>query len=177
MKLLGFTIDRHFTGAAHTDAITNKCNGLLGVLRRAAPNLPRELLRLAYISLVRSHLEYASAVLAPYSRTQLDRLEVIQKIAARIIMGLPRDAHAVPLLHALRLPPLETRRKEHVADLVGSTIAGLCRPALLNYFRADGVGGVTADCEARTGAGRKRFRYHGSLTYNECRSGRALGLP
>ena len=48
---------------------------------------------------------------------------------------------------------------------------------LLNYFRTKGVGGVTADCEARTGAGRMRFRYHGALIYNECRSGRALGLP
>ena len=46
---------------------------------------------------------------------------------------------------------------------------------LLNYFRTKGVGGVTADCEARTGAGRMRFRYHGALIYNECRSGRALG--
>ena len=61
-KLLGFTIDRQFTGADHIEAVTRKSNGLLGVLRRAAPCLPRELLRLACISLIRTHLEYASSV-------------------------------------------------------------------------------------------------------------------
>ena len=48
-KLLGFTIDRHLTGAEHIDNISRKCHGLLSVLRRAAPCHPRELLRLAYI--------------------------------------------------------------------------------------------------------------------------------
>ena len=90
-KLLGFTIDRHLTGAELIDNISRKCHGLLmSVLRRAAPCFPRELLRLAYISLIRSHLEYASAVLAPLSNTQLGKLDTIQRIAARIILGVPR---------------------------------------------------------------------------------------
>ena len=48
MKLLGFTIDRHFTGAEHIVATKSKCQGLLGVLKWAAPYLLRELLGLAY---------------------------------------------------------------------------------------------------------------------------------
>ena len=177
-KLLGFTIDRHFTGADHIEAVTRKSNGLLGVLRRAAPCLPRELLRLAYISLIRTHLEYASSVLAPYSSTQLAKLDTIQRKAARIIMGLPNDAHAAPLLEFLRLPLLETRRRQHIVDLVERAMAGHTHPALKDYFRREGEAGlVTGDCLARVGAGRKRLRVHGALVYNECRSTFAGGLP
>ena len=166
-KLLGFVVDRHFTGADHIEAIRKKCNGLLGVLRRAASTLPRELLRLAYISLIRTHLEFASAVLAPYSTTQLDQLETIQRVAARIILNLPRDAHAAPLLEILRLPLLGERRREHVALLVERALSGRCHPALRDYFQIDASGWV-GGCGARIGAGRKRFRNFGALTYNEC---------
>ena len=177
-KLLGFTIDRHFTGGDHIDAVIRKCSGLLGVLRRAAPCLPRELLRLAYISLIRSHLEYASAVLAPYSSTQLAKLDTVQRKAARIIMGLPRDAHAAPLLENLRLPSLESRRRHHIVDLVERALSGHSHPTLGGFFRRLGPGGlVTGDCTARVGAGRKRFRVHRALVYNECSSGVVASLP
>ena len=112
-------------------------------------------------------MEYASAVIAPCSRSQLDKLEVIQRIAARIIMGLPHDAHAAPLLEALRLPSLEIRRREHVAALVEKALSGLGHEAL-NLFRVDEGGVVTSDMEARIGVGRKRFGIHGALVYNEC---------
>ena len=173
-KLLGFTIDRHLTGAEHIDNISRKCHGLLSVLRRAAPCLPRELLRLAYISLIRSHLEYASAVLAPLSNTQLGKLDTIQRIAARIILGVPRDTHAAPLLDILRLPPLELRRRQHIVDLVDKSLSGRCHPALAGAFKevgGGGPGGMTSDCVARIGAGRKRFKIHAPLVFNEARQG------
>jgi hypothetical protein len=171
-KLLGYTIDRHLIGAEHIDNISRKCHGLLSVLRRAAPCLPRELLRLAYISLIRSHLEYASAILAPLSNTQLGKLDTIQRIAARIILGAPRDAHAAPLLETLKLPPLDLRRRQHLVDLVDKTLSGRCHPALVGAFSGAGEGGgVTSDCVARIGAGRKRFKFHASLVYNEAKSG------
>ena len=164
-KLLGFTIDRHLTGAEHIDNISRKCHGLLSVLRRAAPCLPRELLRLAYISLIRSHLEFASAVLAPLSNTQLGKLDTIQRIAARIILGVPRDAHAAPLLDTLRLPPLELRRRQHIIDLVNKVLSGRCHPALSGAIREVEGEGVTSDCVARIGAGRKRFKMHACMSH------------
>ena len=88
----------------HIDTISKKCHGLLGMLRRAAPSLPQDLLRLTYTSLIRSHLEYARAVLAPAAKTHLLKLDIIQKMAARIICRAPPpDAHAAPLLTSLGL--------------------------------------------------------------------------
>ena len=93
-------------------------------------------------------------------------------------MGLPRDAHAAPLLETLRLPSLESRRRQHIVDLVERALSGHSHPTLGGFFRRLGPGGlVTGDCTARVGAGRKRFRIHGALVYNECSSGVAAGLP
>lgn len=62
VKLLGVTLDRFLNFGEHIDNVVKKCHGLIGVLARAAPYLSRELLRLAYVLLIRSQLEYCSAI-------------------------------------------------------------------------------------------------------------------
>jgi hypothetical protein len=114
VKLLGFTLDSHLTLAAHIDKVICKAHGLIGALDRAAPFLPRPLLKLAYTALIRTDLEYGSAVMAPAAKTHLAKMDVVQRTAARIIFGLPRDAHAEPLLEALQLATLESRRRNRM---------------------------------------------------------------
>ena len=102
-------------------------------------------------------------MLASSSRTQLEKLDVIQRIAARIIPGLPRDAHAAPLLETLNLPSLESRTTERVVDLIQAAMDERCHPALHGFFRTTDAGDVTGDCLARIGEARKRFKIHGDL--------------
>ena len=86
-------------------------------------------------------------------------------------MGQPNDAHAAPLLESLQLPSLESRRRNHVVDLVeNKALARAIHPALADYFSVDGGGRVTGGSEARIGAGRKRFRHLATLTCNEHKS-------
>jgi hypothetical protein len=170
VKLLGITIDQHFTMAEHIDNVVRKCHGSLGAIRRAVPFLSRELLMLAYNALVRSHLEYASAVLAPAAKSHLHKLDVIQKIASRIIAGAERNAHSEPLQNALGMQSLETRRNDHIDHLVQSMIDGKSHPAFTDYFSSDGTGGVISGHRARIGVGKKRFRIHGAVVYNNRRT-------
>ena len=79
VKLIGVQLDKHLTFGKHFDYITNKCNGIIGALSRAAPHLPQELVLMAYTALIRSHLEYCSAIFASASKTQLTKLDIIQK--------------------------------------------------------------------------------------------------
>jgi Reverse transcriptase (RNA-dependent DNA polymerase) len=167
VKLLGVTLDTHFTFKEHFDNIVRKCHGLLGVLTRASPFLSRDLLRLAYISLIRSHLEYCSAIFAPAAPTQLKKLDTVQKIAARIICGAPRDAHSEPLLQALRLDTLESRRKNHIIDLVRSIVQGDCHPALQNHLTVHSDGRLISKLlPSRIGIGNKRFYEVARTHYN-----------
>ena len=115
----------------------------------------------------RSHLEYASAFLAPLSNTQLGKLDTIQRISVRIIPGVPRDTHAAHLLYILRLPSLELCRRQHIIDLVDKALSGRCHPALSGAFRVVEGEGVSSGCVARIGARRKRFKVFAPLMFNE----------
>ena len=157
VKLLGVILDKHFTFGPHIDATVKKANGVLGAIARAAPHLPRELLRMAYISLVRTLLKYASATFASSSATQLKKLDTVQKVASRLICRAPRQAHSAPLLESLKLQPLSVRRAEHVIDLVESIVSNNIHPALLNMFQRDIDDNIANNQTARIGIGRRRF--------------------
>lgn len=167
VKILGVTIDQHLTLGEHIDKVVKKGNGLLGALGRASPYLTRQLLRTAYISLVRTHLEYCSALLQPAANTHLKRLDVVQKKAARIICDVPRTAHAAPLLESLNLEPLDTRRRAHISDLVEAILDKRCHPAFFDFFTVDNKGVVAAKITPRLRIGAKRFAVMGPTIYNE----------
>jgi hypothetical protein len=168
VKLLGVTIDRHLTFKDHVQGVTAKCRGLLSLLRRGAPVLPAILLRLAYIALIRSHLEFCSGLLLSIAKTHQLKLETVQKIAARIICNAPRDAHAAPLLERLSLESLLARRTTHACQLVSDCLRGHCHPALKNWFTLNGDGGVTQSTNVpKTAAGRKQFSFTAAALYND----------
>jgi len=54
VKLLGVTLDQHLTFGPHIDNVANKCQGLLVILA-SLQYLPKELLKLIYSAIIRSH--------------------------------------------------------------------------------------------------------------------------
>ena len=166
VKLLGVTLDQHLTFKEHIDNISKKCHSILGALARASPYLSRDLLKLAYTALVRSRLEYASAVYASASNTQLNKLEIIQKIASRIICGVSRNAHSAPLLEALDLEALSTRRSKHIAELVKSIVAGDCHPAMEDMFTELEDGSILCPQTSRIDMGTRRFSVFAAEQFN-----------
>ena len=135
VKLLGVHLDRHLTMGNHIDATVSKCHGLLGMLRRASKSLPRDLLKLTYCSLIRSQLEYSSAVFAMAAPTHLAKLDTVQKIASRIITSSDSRAHSAPLLELLDLKQLQSRRVAHVASVVDSILEGRSHPYFTGFFQ------------------------------------------
>ena len=97
VNMLGVVIHQHFTMASHILMINKKCHGLLGVLRRASAYLPSSLLTLVYTSLIRSYIEYNSATYYSAAPSHLKKLDVIQKIASRILTNSPQGTHSAPL--------------------------------------------------------------------------------
>ena len=166
VKLLGAMIDQHLTFGADIDSIVLKCHQLLGVLARSAPFLPTQLLRLAYIALVRTRLEYASAIRASAAKTQLQRLDIIQKIASRIILRAPRNAHSAPLQKTLGLDSLESRRVEHIVNIITRCMSETCHPAFTDMFVRQPDGSAGNSYTARIGIGRRRFCLYGKEVYN-----------
>lgn len=166
VKLLGVVLDRHLTFGSHISQTVCKARGLLNILRRASKWLPKGLVLLAYQSLVRSHLEYASSLFLGVANTHSERLERLQRVAARIVCGAPRDAHAEPLLTSLGLDSLVDRRKARVVDIIGSILSGECHPALFDLVES-GIDDKLVVHKTRTLAGTRRFSVAGALAYNE----------
>ena len=170
VKLLGITLDSHFTYKEHIDKVVKKCNGVIGMLARAAPNMPKELLRTAFIALARSHMEYASAIFMTASNTQLKKLDTVQQKASRVICRVPRDSHAEPLLTALRLDSLESRRNAHAIQIVEAVLEGNSHPALARLFARDNDGRIGSSNPARIQLGNRRFSTAAAVLYNSARN-------
>src|SRR6267154_2594041 len=179
-KLLGVTLDHHFTMATHIDVVAKKCHGLLGVLRRAGSYLPTTLLTLIYTSIIRSYLEYNSATYATAAPSHLKKLDTIQKIASRIITNSPSLTHSAPLQLLLGLDTLDSRRSKHVANLVEKIISGRTHPFFIDFFQscsASNNSASSADCSRNLV--NKRFSRFGLRILNDktkvsCTTSRAL---
>ena len=84
---LGVLISQDLSFTNHINNITGKANSTLGFLRRNLKHGPVSLKELAYVSLVRSKLEYASVVWDPYLKKDIDKLEMTQRRGACFVKG------------------------------------------------------------------------------------------
>jgi hypothetical protein len=89
------------------------------------------------------------------SKTHTEKLDRIQKAAARIISGSPRLAHSAPLLESLKLDSLQCRRERHAYKITQSAITGNCHPTIKNLFQLDNNSLITLNYKPRTSFGKK----------------------
>ncbi|PFX32485.1 Integral membrane protein GPR180 [Stylophora pistillata] len=78
---LGVLLSSDLRWNTHVDKIAKKGNSSLAFVKRNLYACSEETKRAAYVSLVRPHLEYASAVWDPYRQNQVEKLEAIQSRA------------------------------------------------------------------------------------------------
>ena len=113
-QYLGVNISHDLSWKNHINKTAKKASSTVGFLRRNFRNCPQSCKKLAYISLVRSKLEYAATVWDPYTRNEIDKLERVQRQGARFIKNdyTSREPGCITrMLQELQLPLLETRRK------------------------------------------------------------------
>jgi len=167
VNILGIIFDQHLTFKKDIENTVSKCQGLVMILRKCVKSLPKELLKLLYIGIIRSKLEYANSIKASVSKTHLHKLEVVQKICVRIITNSPRDAHSDPLIVSLGLDALEARRKKHIVKYVKRCLSNKFHPNFHNIFRLNSDGKLDTDIKTRIASGKRRFGVIGQKFYNE----------
>ena len=82
-KYLGVTIDQKLSRNKHTQRISSKANQVNSFLRRNLHQCPVNIKYNCYKMMVRPVIKYASTVRAPYTLTNINHLESIQRKAAR----------------------------------------------------------------------------------------------
>ena len=121
-KYLGVLISDDLKWSPHVDYISGKASKVLGLLQRNLHHCPQEIREIAYLSMVRSILEYACAVWDPYLKKDTCKLERIQRKAARFVkndyrvfVGNPENreyASVTQMISELGWQSLEKRRRE-----------------------------------------------------------------
>ena len=154
-KYLGITISNDLNWSAHINNITNKSNSKLGFLRRNLKRCPQKLKEIAYITLVRSTLEYAGSVWDPRLAKDRQSLEKIQRKAARFVKrDYRRRSSPTSMMAGLGWRDLETRRRD-------------MRLTLLHKIIINNIAITTADLGMAAGDGRTKS--------NHARKLRAMG--
>ena len=125
---LGVQISEDLKWSTHITNVAKKANSTLGFLRRNLRYCPQECKKTAYISLVRSTMEYAATVWDPYSIADSNKLERIQRQAARFITGDYRtreDGCITNMLTKLELQELQLRRTSQKLIFMYKVVEGL----------------------------------------------------
>ena len=132
-KYLGVKIDSYLSWEQHIDFIVSKARSKLFAIRRMMP-LPKNVMETLYKSLVQPLLDYCDVAWSPGALKQVDKLERVQKLAARIVLGAPSTARTVELYKTLNWSTLDQRRRYHTATYVFKVLNGLSPPYLQNTF-------------------------------------------
>ena len=111
-KYLGVNISQDLSWDPHISRTAITASQKLGYLKRNLKGCPAQLKKLAYLSSVRSSLEYAAIIWDPHLDKHKTMLESVQRKAARWITNDHRRTSSVTaMLQSLQLDTLEERRK------------------------------------------------------------------
>ena len=112
VKYLGVTIDSKLCWNDHTNALYNKASRMLGFLERNFYKCPSNVKEQVFNALVRPLLDYGCTAWDPYRGYQSDKLEMINKRAARFVTGNHIRTHGETSrnMRTLGWTPLSERR-------------------------------------------------------------------
>lgn len=124
VKTLGLNLDSEITMTGHVSSTVKSCFYFLRLLGKLRPCLDIPTANLVAVSLVHSRLDYCNAVLWGIPDTQLNRLQHVQNVAARIVLRSTRSTHTTPLLKELHWLPVKLRIEFKLLCHVHSCVHG-----------------------------------------------------
>ena len=110
----------------HISTIAARGQSKLAFLNRNLKGCPKKLRDTAYISLIRPALEYSCSVWHPHKKSNKDKIEKVQRRAARFVSNnFRRKASVSEMLHELGWQSLDGRRQDQRLVLFFKIINGL----------------------------------------------------
>lgn len=134
-KYLGVTISKDLSWNNHINNITASANRTLGFVKRNIRTKSKEVRSLAYNSLVRPQVEYASSVWSPYTKENINKIEMLQRRAARWVCNDYSPYSSVTeMLDNLGWRSLELRRYDARIAMFYKIVYGLVAIPVPSYF-------------------------------------------
>ena len=104
-KLLGVLFDEHLSFNFHIDLIKSKLSKALFCINRIKNFVPQKTLKTLYFSLFHSHLLYCPIIASCTTKTNLEKIFIMQKKAIRSITHSKSHTHTEPLFSSLKTLP------------------------------------------------------------------------
>lgn len=127
-KYLGVSITSDMKWNQHISNICKKANNTMSFLKRNLNIRNANIKEKAYKSLVRPTLEYACTTWDPYLKEDKNRIEMVQRRAARYVVNRYHNTSSVTsMLEELKWPTLEERRQRARLVLMYKIVNGLVK--------------------------------------------------
>lgn len=110
-KYLGVTLQSDLKFSSHIQLKVSKAKQQLGMIKQALHGAPQDAKLLAYLSLCRPHVEFASSVWDPTLEYQINSIEMVQHKAIRFICNLKGRESISAAADKLEINTLKERRK------------------------------------------------------------------
>ena len=108
-KDLGVIFDHRLSFDSHIQAVVNKANKVLGIMKRTFTHMDSDIFLRLYKTMVRPHLEYANVIWSPHLIRLSQDLERVQRRATRLVPDCS-DLSYDQRLRFLKLYSLKYRR-------------------------------------------------------------------
>ena len=110
-KYLGVVLDQHLSWNDHIKKTASKATKVIGFLQRNLYQCPPLVKSNIYKAMVRPIMEYSSTIWDPHTSVNINRVESVQRYAARMCFrNYSRYSSVTSMLAELNLPTLEERR-------------------------------------------------------------------
>ena len=133
-KHVGIILSQNLSWNKHICFVEERARSALTRLSQFRNKLDRKSLEQIYMSLIRPIMEYGDVVWDGGFATDLERLEKIQKDAARVVTGATARCNSELLMRDVAWPSLAARRRSHKLTLFYKMVNGLSPPYLKNLL-------------------------------------------
>ena len=106
---LGVLIDSSLDFKKHVNRCINRAFTSWGIIRRTFDRLKPKMFKLLFKTYVRSHVEYCPQVWSPYKKGLIKRIERVQRVTTRKVIGMTGKSYD-ERLKEIKLTTLEERR-------------------------------------------------------------------
>ena len=140
VKYLGVLIDSNLSWQYHINYISLKISKTIGIISRLRYVLPTSILLHIYRSLIHPYVSYGLSVWGQTSKSNLEKILILQKRALRLIYFRNNREHAIPLFVCSNILPVDMLYFKSIASLMHDINNQSAPLNLINLFdRVDSV--------------------------------------
>lgn len=106
---LGVTFDSALTLDGHVKSLVRSCFYHLRNISKLSPIVSHTELEIVIHAFISSRLDYCNSLFTCLNKNSLERLQIVQNAAARLLTRTSKYSHVTPLLRQLHWLPVEFR--------------------------------------------------------------------